>query len=163
METKINRADPVFVPYDTLAGRERYIACYEDAWRIAHGSLRGFEPDSCWRAALIRAAEDPDALKEMRTDGRFAGILALDILRGRYRGTGWIAFCYVAEDLRGRGYGAALIEQAEVIFRQRGRGFLRLTVAPGKPALRFYEKLGCSRVGAEAGAFEDLCVMERKL
>ena len=163
METKINRTAPVFVPYDTLAGRERYIACYEDAWRIAHGSLRGFQSDPCWRAALIRAAEDPDALSEMRADGRFAGILALDVRRGSYRRTGWIAFCYVAEDLRGRGYGAAMIERAAEIFRERGRSFLRLTVAPGNPALAFYEKLGFSRVGTEAGAFEDIYLMERKL
>ena len=163
METKINRAAPVFVPYDTLSGRERYIACYEDAWRTAHGSLRGFQPDSCWRAALIRASEDAEALTEMRSDGRFAGLLALDVRRGGYRGIGWIALCYVVPELRGRGLGTALIERAGETFRERGRRFLRLTVAPGNPALTFYQKLGFSRVGTEAGAFEDLFVMERKL
>ena len=163
METKINPALPDFAPFDTLAGRSRYIACYEDAWRIAHGSLRGFLPDSCWTAALIRASEDRDALTEMRVDGRFSGVLALDVRRGRSGGIGWIAFCYVVPELRGKGLGKALIGRAAEIFRARGRDLLRLTVAPGNPALGFYEKLGFVRAGTEAGALEDLYVMERKL
>ena len=40
---------------------------------------------------------------------------------------------------------------------------MRLTVAPGNPALGFYERLGFVRVGSEAGALEDLYVMEQKL
>ena len=160
METEII---PDFVPFDTLAGRARYFACYEDAWRVAHGSLRGFQPDSCWRAALLRASEDPEALSELRVDGRFAGVLALDCRRGAFRGVGWIAFCYVVPELRGRGLGRALILRAGEVFRERGRRRVRLTVAPGNPALGFYERLGFVRVGSEAGALEDLYVMEQKL
>ena len=154
---------PVFVPYDTLSGRPRYIACYEDAWRIAHGSLAGFSPDTCWHAALLRASDDPDALTEMRIGGRFAGVLCLDDRRGQYRGMGWIAFCYVLPELRGQGLGRALIGHAADHFRSRGRKTMRLTVAPGNPALLFYEKTGFVRVGTEAGALEELYVMERKL
>ena len=163
METKINPPVPVFVPYDTLSGRDRYIACYEDAWHIAHGSLLGFRPDSCWRGAVLRAAEDPDSLAEMRVDGRFAGVLALDVRRGSFRSVGWIAFCYVVPELRGLGLGRKLIDRAGEVFRSRGRSRLRLTVAPGNPALGFYEKIGFVRVGSEAGALEDLFVMEQKL
>jgi len=160
METEII---PEFVPFDTLAGRARYIACYEDAWCAAHGSLRGFRPDSCWQAALLRSSEDPDALSELRADGRFAGVLALDCRRGAYRGVGWIAFCYVVPELRGCGLGRALIGRAGEVFRSRGRNCVRLTVAPGNPALGFYERLGFVRAGTEAGALEDLYVMEQKL
>ena len=163
METEIFPTAPDFVPYDTLTGRDRYIACYEDAWRVAHGSLAGFQPDVCWHAALRRAADDPEALTELRSDGRFAGVLCLDDDRGRFRATGWIAFCYVVPELRGCGLGRAMLEYAAAHFRSLGRRRMRLTVAPGNPALGFYLKTGFVRVGTEPGALEDLCVMERTL
>ena len=163
METEIFPTAVKFVPYDTLGGRDRYLACYADAWRIAHGSLSGFQPDACWRAALLRAAEDEDSLTELRADGRFAGVLCLDDRRGWSRGVGWIAFCYIVPAMRGLGLGRLLLEHAGEHFRDRGRTALRLTVAPGNPALGFYEKVGFSRVGTEPGALEDLYVMERKL
>ena len=163
MAAEINPSSCVFVPYDTVHGRETYIACYEDAWRIAHGSLAGFQADSCWYTARRRAEDDRDALSELRFDGQFAGVLCLDDRRGRFRGHGWIAFCYILPDLRGRGLGRALIRHAEEYFRARGRRVLRLTVAPGNPALQFYEKTGFACVGTEPGALEDLFVMEKKL
>ena len=154
---------PSFVPFDTLHGKDRYLSCYEDAWRVAHGSLRGFQRETCWHAALLRAADDPEALQEMRADGQFAGVLALDDRRGKFRGLGWIAFCYVTPEMRGRGLGRAMLAQAAAHFRARGRRAMRLTVAPGNPALAFYEHLGFARVGSEPGALEDLWIMERTL
>ena len=147
MDTHSPAAGPLFSPYDTLRGKARYIACYADAWR----------------GALIRAADSPEALTELRLGGRFAGVLALDDRRGKYRALGWIAFCYVAPELRGQGLGRAMIDFAADHFRRCGRRAMRLTVAPANPAVFFYEKLGFVRVGTEPGALEDLYVMELPL
>ena len=163
MDTHSPAAGPLFSPYDTLRGKARYIACYADAWRGAHGSLAGFDAEACWRGALIRAADSPEALTELRLGGRFAGVLALDDRRGKYRALGWIAFCYVAPELRGQGLGRAMIDFAADHFRRCGRRAMRLTVAPANPAVFFYEKLGFVRVGTEPGALEDLYVMELPL
>lgn len=159
----IDDPSPEFVPFDMRRGRDRYIACYEDAWRTAHGSLAGFDANACWNGALVRAADSPEAVTEMRLNGAFAGVLALDERRGRYRRMGWIAFLYVVPELRGRGFGRALLERAEARFAALGRRAVRLTVAPSNPALGFYERLGYVCAGAEPGALEDLCVMEKTL
>ena len=63
----------------------------------------------------------------------------------------------------GRGIGRAIIARAEERYAAQGRRFLRLSVAPGNPALAFYEKLGFRRAGAEPGALEDLYIMEKEL
>ena len=150
-------------PYDTAEGRERYLDCYRDAWRIAHGGLAGFDPEACWQGAVLRSGKDPDALTAAWLGEQFAGVLALDCRRGAWRGYGWIAFFYIVEPLRGRGYGAALLRRAEELYRARGRTALLLTVAPGNPALGFYKKQGFVSVGTERGALEDIVVMEKKL
>ncbi|MBR6114785.1 MAG: GNAT family N-acetyltransferase [Oscillospiraceae bacterium] len=156
-------AAPVFVPFDMRGGKARYLACYRDAWRIAHGSLSGFDENACWNGARTRAAESPESVMEMRRNGEFAGILALDDRRGAWRGYGWIAFFYVAPPLRGRGLGRAMLDRAEEHFAALGRRAVRLTVAPGNPALGFYERTGFVRAGTEPGALEPLYVMEKKL
>ena len=154
---------PEFVPYDTIGGRERYIACYKDAWRTAHGSLEGFSEDLCWHAARVRAADSPDSLTEMRVNGKFAGVLCLDDRAGRFRRIGWVAFCYVVPELRRRGLGRAMLDHAAAHYRARGRRALHLTVAPGNPALQFYEHLGFICIGSQPGALENLFLMEKKL
>lgn len=150
-----------FVPYDLAGGRERYISCYRDAWRGAHGSLAGFNEVSCWIAAAERGTKEPGSLLEVRWDNRFAGVLSMDDRRDRK--AGWISFCYVTPELRRRGIGRAMIARAEERYAAQGRRALRLTVAPSNPALSFYEKLGFHRAGTEPGALEDLYVMEKVL
>jgi ribosomal protein S18 acetylase RimI-like enzyme len=150
-----------FVPYDLSEGREKYLSCYRKAWRGVHGSLAGFNETACWLAAAERAGRYPGSLLEARWEDRFAGVLSMDDKRERK--AGWIAFCYVEEALRRRGIGRAMIRKAEERYVSRGARSLRLSVAPGNPAVAFYEKLGFRRVGTEPGAFEDLYVMEKEL
>ena len=154
---------PEFVPFDTRSGRALYVRCYEDAWRTAHGSLSGFDEEACWHSALQRAGDSVDALLEMRVGGRFAGLLSLDERRGGYRRLGWIAFVYVIPELRGRGYGRALLARAEDRFASLRRRAVRLTVAPENPAAAFYKQIGYVCVGTERGALDDLYVMEKLL
>ena len=163
MAAEIFPASVEFVPFDTRVGRERYIACYEDAWRIAHGSLAGVCADTAWYAALQRASDDPASLTELRVGEEFAGVLCLDEKRGQFRRLGWIAFCYIVPERRGQGLGRTMLDYAAAHFRARGRKAMCLTVAPGNPALGFYRQIGFSCVGTEPGALEDLYVMERKL
>ena len=152
-----------FAPMDPIAGKDRYLACYRDAWTVAHGSLAGFSERSAWIAADERLRRDPDCSLEAYLGDRFAGILALDMRRGKWTGTGWIVLCFLVGELRGMGLGRQLIDKAADCFRSAGRRRLRLTVAPKNPALGFYEHLGFRRVGTEPGAQEDLLVMERTI
>ena len=152
-----------FVPMDPTAGKDRYLDCYRDAWTVAHGSAAGFNDRSAWLAADERLRRDPDCILEAYLDDRFAGILALDMRRGRWAGAGWIVLCYLAGEFRGMGLGRQLIDKASDRFRSEGRRKLRLTVAPRNPALGFYEHLGFYRIGTEPGAQEDLLVMERTI
>ena len=150
-----------FVPFDFVGGRERYLACYRDAWRIAHGSLAGFNETACWLAAAERGTKYPGSLLEVRWEDDFAGVLAMDDRREKK--TGWIVFCYVTEAYRRRGIGRAMLQRAAERYAAMGRRALRLTVAPGNPAVGFYERLGFRRVGSESGALEVLFVMEMEL
>lgn len=150
-----------FGPMDLSESAARYLECYRDAWRAAHGSLAGFDEKACLRGAAERAARYPGSLLEARWEDRFAGVLAMD--DGRRWDPGWIAFCYVAEGYRRRGIGRAMIRKAAERYAAMGRQSLRLTVAPGNPALGFYEHLGFCRAGTAPGALEDLYVMELEL
>ena len=153
-----------YLPFDMEHGRERYLDCYRDAWRIAHGSLEGFDAEACWRGALYRAATMPGSIREARFgDDRFAGILALDERRGAGRGIGWITFCYIVPAERRRRCGIQLIGCAVARYRALGRRVLRLSVAPANPAVGFYREVGFSPAGTEAGALEPLTVMEMPL
>ena len=152
-----------YAPLDTKKDKELYLRCYRDAWLSAHGSLRGFDERACWRGAVLRAADSPEALTAAWRGEDFAGILALDERRGAERGIGWIAFLYVAEELRGHHCGIQLIGTAATRYRALGRKCLRLTVAPSNPALGFYRWAGFTQAGTEPGAVEPLLVMERPL
>ena len=152
-----------YEPFDLEGGREVYLRCYRDAWQIAHGSLEGFDETACWQGALRRAADSPESLLAAYRDEEFAGIIALDERRGRGSGKGWISFCYITPESRGRRCGIQLIGSAVARFRALGRRSLCLTVAPGNPARGFYEKAGFAVTGTEAGAVEPLLVMELAL
>lgn len=152
--------DLMFVPYDADRGRERYIRCYEDAWRHAHGTLEGFQPSACWLSALRYLQEDPGALVEARRGDDFAGLMTLDTRRGAERGLGWIAFFYVVPEFRRRGCGMQLLGEAVERFRALGRRAIRLSAAPDNPAMAFYEKAGFARADTQPGALGPLWVME---
>jgi len=152
-----------FLPFDMRGGRELYLTCYRDAWRGAHGTLAGFDAGACWRGAVLRAGEDPHAVEAAWLGDDFAGILALDLRRGVREGVGWIAFCYILPELRRQHCGVQLIGRAVRVYRGLGRRALRLTVAPGNPAVEFYKKTDFVPVGKERGALEDLLVMEKTL
>lgn len=152
-----------FEPYDLEGGREPFLDSYRETWRIAHGSLEGFDATAVWMAAVIRGRQDPGSVLSAWAGDAFAGILAMDDRRGRYLRRGWISFFYLRPEFRGQGLGRQLMEEAERHYRALDRKTLRLSVARDNPALGFYRKMGFSPAGWEPGALEDLMVMEKKL
>ena len=152
-----------FVPYDLENGRERYLDCYRDTWRIAHGSLNGFDAEAAWDTAARRGSQDPGSVLTALAGEEFAGVLAMDDRRGRFTGRGWIAFLYLCPEYRGMGLGRQLMDEAERHFKALGRKVLRLTVARDNPAVGFYRALGFRRTGWTPGALEDLMVMEKRI
>ena len=151
-----------FRPLDTENGRGSFLRCYEDTWRIAHGTLAGFDAENIWRWTLWRASASGDAVREAYTDAGFAGYLALDERRGRDEGVLWVSFCYVDKSLRGKGFGRALLREAERRARELGRRRVQLCTAEKNPALGFYEAQGYQRIGTEAGALEPLVLLEKE-
>lgn len=152
-----------YADFDLDGGRERYLDCYRDAWQIAHGSLAGFDAVAAWRSAAYRAALDPGSLTAALDGDDFAGVLATDDRRDRREGALWIAFFYLLPEYRGRHCGYQLLGQAVAHGRALGRKKLRLTVAPGNPAVKFYQKSGFRPAGTARGALEDLIVMEKAI
>lgn len=152
-----------FEPFQPERERRRFLACYQDAWRTAHGSLLGFDEGTCWLGASYRAAQSPEALQSVWKGRDFAGYVALDEQRGEHLGYGWVSFLYLKEEFRGQGLGVQLIGAAATRFRRLGRRSLRLCTAPKNPALGFYEHMGFVRCGTEPGALEDLIRLEKEL
>ena len=113
--------------------------------------------------ALYRAKVSERALQSVWYGDEFAGILALDELRGEHHGYGWVSFLYLREEMRGKGYGIQLIGEAVSRFRQLGRSRLRLCTAPGNSALGFYEHAGFHLCGKEPGALEPLLLLEKEI
>ena len=150
-----------FEPFDMENGRELYEECYRDAWCVAHGSDAGFSPFAVWSAAVMRMAERPGCILAAKLGDEFCGIVARDERRGAARGELWVVLCYLKEEWRGRGMGAQLIGELSAAARRLGRRKLMLCVAPGNPALGFYEHCGFQVCGREPGALEELLVMEK--
>ena len=152
-----------FETMDLEKERRLFLDCYEDAWRTVHGHLRGFDELACWLGALCRARASERAVQSVWKGDTFAGILALDELRGEHHGYGWVSFLYLVPELRGEGLGIQLIGEAMSRYRELGRKSIRLCTAPHNPALGFYEHLGFVRCGSEPGATGELIRLEKEL
>lgn len=152
-----------FERMDVEKERRRFLDCYEDAWLCAHGSLLGFDEMACWLGAVCRAKSSERAVQSAWKGEDFAGILALDELRGEQHGYGWVSFLYLRPEMRGEGMGIQLVGEAVSRFRELGRKRLRLCTAANNPALGFYEHLGFVRCGTEPGALEPLLLLEKEI
>ena len=152
-----------FEPMDVEKERKLYLDCYRDAWQGAHGSLLGFDETACWLGAMCRARTSNRAVQSIWQGDSFAGVLALDELRGEHHGYGWVSFLYLRPEMRGKGFGIQLIGEAVSRFRELGRQRIRLCTAPHNAALGFYEHLGFVHCGSEPGALGKLILLEKEL
>ena len=151
------------VPFDLENNRDLFLRCYADTWQIAHGSLSGFDEESIYRASLIRASTSPKALNGLWEADRLVGLLALDERRGGHQKLLWISFFYIMPELRGQGYGRALMGYAEELARELGRNELQLCTARTNPSLQFYAALDFRVCGTEPGATEPLLKLRKPI
>lgn len=146
---------------EPMREKDFYRACYADAWRAAHGTLDGFEPEGYLRSAQEHFLADRGAVIKIWSGDREVGLVDLDPLRGAHAGYGWVSLLYLRGEYRGRGLGIQLLGRAMMRFSALGRRSVRLHVAADNaPALRFYEKHGFRRLSTESGALGDVYLME---
>lgn len=154
------RAEPI----DPLAEADFYTACYADAWRCAHGSLRGFRPEPYLNAACEHHRADPQAVLRVYDGDEPAGLVDMDTQRGAHAGIGWLSLVYLRPAYRRRGMGIQLLGRAILHYRRLGRRSLRLVAAEENgAALAFYEHWGFQRLSREGGCGDGLWLLEKKL
>ena len=140
-----------------------YTACYADAWRCSHGSLRGFDAGTYLDAAAAHHEADGKSVLRLWAEDACAGLLDLDTRRGENEGYGWVSLAYLKPEFRGRGVGIQLLGRAVSHYRALGRRSLRLTVAEDNAALAFYRRWGFQQLGAERGETGRMLLMEKTI
>lgn len=141
-----------------------YLACYESAWRAAHGGTQGFDRQVYAAALRSRLARQPECAHVFFRGQEPVGVLELDLQRGAAEGAGWICLCCVTEPWRGCGYGVQLLGEAVSRYRRLGRRTLALHAAvTNTAALGFYRHCGFAEVACVPGVASDLWRMERPI
>ena len=151
-------------PLDPRTESAYYSACYADAWRAAHGSLRGYEPEPYLAGAIEHRAADGRAVLQLLCGDEPMGLVDLDTRRGAGLGVGWVSLLYVSPAYRHRGCGAQLLGRAVMRYRELGRTALRLHAAESnRAALAFYERNGFVCLSSEETELGRLLLLEKKL
>ena len=149
---------------DPVQHRDYYISCYSDAWLAAHGSLRGFNPEVYYAAAVSHHADDPRAVSIIYNGEEPVGLIDMDTCRGAHAQYGWISLLYLREDFRRRGYGIQLLARPLRDYTDMHRNALRLLVSEdNERALKFYKRCGFRQLSTQPGAAGALLLMEKKL
>lgn len=149
---------------DPMKESAYYISCYEDTWRAAHGSTRGFSPEGYLLAAEEHYRADPGAVLRVLAGDEPVGLVDMDTRRGEREGYGWLSLLYLLPDYRRQGLGIQLLGRAIMHYRAQGRRALRLYAAEDNlAALAFYRYWGFERIGAERGSFGKLWLLEKKI
>lgn len=146
---------------DPAEHRAWYESCYADAWRAAHGSLKGFTPELYTAAAIDHHRRYEGAVLRILSGDEPVGLVDMDTAKGEGAGYGWISLIYLTPEYRHKGYGVQLLARAMRTYMSLGRTALRLTVArENAAALSFYKSHGFETLSAQPGG---LLLMEKKL
>ena len=149
---------------DPLREEAFYTACYEDAWRAAHGTTRGFSPESYLLSAAEHHRADPGAVLRILAEDEPVGLVDMDTRRGAHAGYGWLSLLYLRPEYRRLGMGIQLLGRAIMHYRALERRSLRLTVAEDNaPAVAFYARWGFEQLGSEQGSFGRILLLEKKI
>ncbi|MEG0778726.1 MAG: bifunctional histidine phosphatase family protein/GNAT family N-acetyltransferase [Oscillospiraceae bacterium] len=141
-----------------------YRASYADAWHEAHGTINGFVSGPYVKCAQYASRKNPQALMKAMSGDSFAGIIELDPNRMASENAGWISFCYLVPELRGRHMAPQLVGHAVSKYREMNRTCLRLHVAEtNNRAIKFYENLGFQHMSTEPGIMSPLWLMQMPL
>lgn len=154
------RDEPLRFPEDSTL----YSQCYRNAWIAAHGSDSGFVSSPYLTSAIEHVKQDREAIRKLYCEETFAGLLELDVNRGKESGYGWITLLYLEPEFRDRGMGIQLLGRAVLFFRERGRDRIQLHVSEdNKKARAFYQRNGFSMIGVKNGIRGDLLLMEKEI
>ena len=141
-----------------------YCGCYADAWKGAHGNLKGYQPEVYLKSATDHCRSDRDAVLKLFDGDTPAGIIEMDINRGAEKGTGWVAFLYLAEEYRKRGIGIQALGRAIMHYSDLGRENIGLSVAEDNTAaLAFYRKWGFAEKSSFRNGQGRIITMERRI
>ena len=127
---------------DNDADGELAVAAYLDACRASYGNDSAF-PGRRRHLAWLRSRveEFPDGHVLAFDGGTYVGQLELQVPYGVT--TGYVNLYFVAEAMRGKGYGRRLHEYADRYFRSWEATRVELHVSPlNQPALGFYRHMG---------------------
>lgn len=151
-------------PIDPMKEADFYLSCYEDAWRAAHGTTRGFTPENYLFAAAAHRQADPGAVLRLWAEDEPVGLVDMDTRRGVHAGYGWLSLIYLRPEFRRRGMGIQLLGRVIMHYRALGRRSLRLNAAEdNRAALAFYDHWGFEKLGAEQGSFGKIWLLEKKI
>ena len=149
---------------DPMQEAAYYTACYEDAWRAAHGTTRGFSPEGYLLAAAEHHKADPGAVLRILAEDEPAGLIDMDPGRGEKEGYGWLSLIYLRPEFRNQGMGIQLLGRVIMHYRALGRRSLRLYAAEdNRAAMAFYRHWGFEKIAAEQGSFGRVWVLEKKI
>ena len=138
-----------------------YAAAREDAWRLIHGGLEGYDGPGFLAQARDSSAMNRESVLAVMKKDALVGVLQLELDDTR-DGAGQIPFFYLAPEVREQGLGVQLLGQAVSEYRPLGKEKLQLRCAPeNRLAHRFYERYGFLKVGEETGSRGRLDVMEK--
>lgn len=159
------RTDSLRCEYiDPAKAHKWYTHCYADAWKTAHGSLCSFNARTYLNSAIKHYEHYPRAVMKLYNADEPVGLVDLDTERYAQDGIGWVSLLYLAEEYRGKGYGAQALGRAVFAYRALGRKFLRLQVAgENENAVRFYLRFGFKTVSEQTTSLGTLLTMEKSL
>lgn len=152
-----------FVPLDIEKERDYYMACREDAWQFAHGTMEGFNPQFS-ELAKVHAQGHPLALTHALNGSTRAGILELDLERGAEDGVGWIAFYYMDPKFREKCMSIQMLGQAISIYRSLGRTKIGLRAfSKNSRALGYYDHFDFKVVSESQFGDSKMFVLEKDI
>lgn len=151
-------------PIDWAGEREVYLEARRDAWVTVHGPDIPFDGAGFLRDAEEHLARTPWGVTVAFAGDKLTGLLQLDPERYKEDNAGYIPFCYIMPEQRGRSLGVQLIGQAVSFYRPMGRDKLRLRCAPyNEHARHFYRKYGFTKIGDESGGRVPLEILEKNI
>ena len=149
-------------PFDPAEAPAYYEHCYADAWRAAHGNLRGYNGDIYYASAKQHHAENEGAVLRIFHRENPVGLMDMDPEHGAEDGIGWISLLYLKDSYRNKGYGIQLLARAIFFYKALGRSRLRLQVASENQMARaFYRREGFCVLSTQRSPTGELLMLER--
>ena len=150
-------------PVNPATIRDMYASAYLDTWILSKGSTKGYQEEIYLSAACDHYRAMKESVMELFDGDVPAGLLDLDIRRGKDENIGWVSLLYLFPDYRGRGCAMQLLSRAEMLYKKLGREALRLTVSGSNDkAVGFYDRAGFEKLSEEKRAGGNLLLLEKR-